>query len=81
MGMFDSVYVQCPHCDEEIELQTKNGECTLGKYYLYNAPADVLLGIEGRNRCEKCGMPFHVMLQIVTRAWIEAERTLDKEDW
>jgi hypothetical protein len=78
--MFDSVYVQCPHCGEEVELQTKSGQCILGRYYLYNAPADVLLGIEGRNYCEKCDKPFHVMLQMITRAWIEAEDRADEED-
>ena len=80
MGMFDSVYVQCPHCEEEVEIQTKHGECILGQYYLYNAPADVLIGVEGRHHCDECGMPFSVKTQIVTRAWVEPEHWLDEED-
>jgi len=32
VGMFDSVTVRCPKCDEVVEFQTKAGGCTLQNY-------------------------------------------------
>jgi hypothetical protein len=42
MGMFDSIYANCPNCGEENEFQTKGGECTLECYTLENCPLDAL---------------------------------------
>jgi phage FluMu protein Com len=38
MGMFDSVYIKCPHCKHENEHQTKAGACTLENYTLGTVP-------------------------------------------
>ena len=87
MGMFDSVFVECPHCGQMNELQTKNGECILGKYDLVNAPPEVLLGVEGIHKCSVpeldvrnlkrvdmgCESNFVVHVQCITKAWIENE--------
>ena len=34
MGMFDSVWVNCPRCGEPIDFQSKSGDCSLTDYYL-----------------------------------------------
>ncbi len=85
MGMFDSVMVKCPYCGIENELQTKNGQCILGKYDLINAPPQVLLGVEGNHECKHrdfnkltgvsfdggCGEWFNVSVQCITKAWVD----------
>ena len=78
MGMFDSVYVECPYCGSSNELQTKRGECILGNYSLDNAPPQVLLGIKGNQECYKCGELFNVGVQCLTRAWVEK---LEEKEW
>ncbi len=45
MGMFDSVYVDCPNCGGSVEMQTKAGECYLERYTLDDAPAALLIDI------------------------------------
>ena len=77
MGMFDSVFVVCPYCGVENELQTKNGECSLGRYSLVDAPPEVLLGVEGGHTCEGdsnndgCGCEFTVIVQCITKSWVK----------
>ena len=78
MGMFDSVFVECPYCGIVLELQTKNGLCILGRYDLINAPPEVLLGVAGKHECdgfgargEGCGKRLHVNVQCITKAWVE----------
>lgn len=40
MGMFDSVYIPCPHCGKNNEFQTKSGDCSLDNYSFYRSSAD-----------------------------------------
>lgn len=47
MGMFDSIYFTCPSCGEEIEDQSKGGDCVLAKYRADAVPIDVAGGIIG----------------------------------
>ena len=56
MGMFDSIYFNCPKCGNRIEAQSKSGECLLNNYDYTCVPADVA---EDVNRyapfyCDKC---------------------------
>jgi len=62
MGLFDSVMVPCPACSEEVEFQSKSGECSLCKYTLANTPANVLSGINltSPSLCEGCGTWFSI---------------------
>jgi hypothetical protein len=56
MGMFDTVYMNCPECDETIEFQSKSGECMLRTYSQNSVPPDVFRGIVGDTEwCEACG--------------------------
>ncbi len=55
MGMFDSVYVDCPHCGKPVEFQSKEGECYMNTYKLADAPTEILRDIMNwPNHCEKC---------------------------
>jgi len=85
MGMFDSVFVDCPRCGIKNELQTKDGPCILGKHTLVNAPPAVILGVEGVHTCEHrhfskkageiidigCGKEFEIFVQCITKAWVD----------
>lgn len=56
MGLFDSVYVQCPECGEDVEFQSKAGECSLASYTLDDVPDVVLHGVgDDCEICMKCG--------------------------
>lgn len=59
MGMFDSVWVDCPVCgatgQKAIEFQSKSGVCTLEDYTLDDVPAETLLGVHPYpSRCYTC---------------------------
>lgn len=47
MGMFDSVYVNCPNCGEDIEFQSKAGECWCRSYNQNKVPTIVAFDLEG----------------------------------
>ena len=56
MGMFDSLYVKCPHCNKLIEFQSKSGSCGLWEFNLRNLPSHVARGMNGQIiKCDKCG--------------------------
>lgn len=56
MGMFDRVWVDCPKCGQEVEFQSKAGECVLMDYTLETAPPNVQVDLIGDNsQCNKCG--------------------------
>ena len=41
MGMYDTVYFDCPSCGERLEEQSKAGSCKLHKYFQSSVPASV----------------------------------------
>ena len=61
MGMYDTVYVNCPNCGEEHEFQSKGGECLLDCFTLENCPLDVLSNVNRHSPylCD-CGTEFDV---------------------
>ncbi len=71
MGMFDTVYVPCPSCDEPLAFQSKGGACILAEYTLGNAPADVLSDVNRHSpmKC-KCGALVRVELEGKIRPWV-----------
>ena len=56
MGMFDSLYVDCPNCLSPLEFQSKAGECSLARYTLKDLPLKIAIDLEGKFKtCLKCG--------------------------
>lgn len=45
MGCYDTVIAKCPDCGEEIQAQSKSGECTLGSYPTSRVPRTVALDV------------------------------------
>lgn len=81
MGMYDSVWVNCPQCNEESEFQSKGGECLLYSYTLENCPNDVLSDVNRHspNTCD-CGASFEIDVENRRLALLnkEIEETFEK---
>lgn len=61
MGMYDTVLVNCPNCNEEHQFQTKSGQCSLDVYTLENCPDDVMVNVNRHSPCRcDCGSFFEV---------------------
>ncbi len=67
MGMFDSVFVRCPKCGEEVEFQSKAGVCELKRYSANNVPPEIAQDISGDVQSCECGE----MLKLITARPIE----------
>ncbi len=58
MGMFDSVYIICPHCQHSEEFQTKAGDCLLNVYHQgdSNLPREIVEDLHSYCKyCSDCG--------------------------
>lgn len=90
MGMFDSVKGKCPHCNKEIELQSKAGKCSLGVYDLNNVPITIANDLDREyddysNQCDHCGEKFvlitHNMPKFVQCSFVKySEELIDQKE-
>lgn len=61
MGVFDYIYLKCPHCGEQIEEQSKGGNSCQAQYTLENAPVDVIEYIINKEFfCNNCNTRFKI---------------------
>lgn len=62
MGMYDSVIFPCPHCDGEVEAQSKAGECSLRRIEHWKVPKLIAEDIVGQEvRClDGCKKDFQI---------------------
>jgi DNA-directed RNA polymerase subunit RPC12/RpoP len=68
MGMFDSVYLECPGCGHKQEVQSKAGPCEMMIYTKDNAPAEVLLDVSREIvTCEECGEKYKIVFEYRTK--------------
>ena len=74
MGMFDSVFVGCPRCGKETELQSKAGDCYMQRFSLTDAPEKVIRDIAQYEptTCD-CGLRFRVIVQPAVRGLLVIE--------
>lgn len=64
MGMFDSVWVECPSCETENEIQTKAGKCVLAEYRVKDAPPWILAAISHKDvKCSACGKVYSLKVE------------------
>lgn len=68
MGMFDTIFVHCPTCNERVEVQTKNGACLLEEYELANAPNSLLIQMDGEEESCSNGHSFKIKVQSIVHA-------------
>jgi len=72
MGMYDSLFVKCGHCNCDIEFQTKNGECKLHKYTTETIPLYLLESMDNQTEdCPWCGKRSIIHIQRLIEAHIE----------
>lgn len=56
MGVYNTIKINCPNCDNILRFQTKSGSCILTEYHITNVPKRELRGIMGKERkCNNCG--------------------------
>ena len=81
MGMFDSIYVSCPTCDEQIEFQSKAGPCDLKRYHYKNVPAAIAMSISGETEiCKYCNDKVTLICDDVRIAMIIKDEELPNWD-
>jgi hypothetical protein len=69
MGMYDTVWVNCPKCGEPYDMQTKIGECRLHEYSIHTAPLELLLHLSKESIvCPKCNTLYNLVVR--TDAWV-----------
>lgn len=83
MGMFDTLVIKCPSCNEDVEEQTKSGPCMLYTYEWENCSDNMKYGFTGRHRCYHCKSEFEV--KVKTRPTFEVrlltQDEIDKENY
>jgi hypothetical protein len=69
MGMFDSVYTHCKNCWEQVEFQSKAGDCRLASYHLSQSlvPVEIALDLDGKSVTCKCGAVITLKAPFVDR--------------
>lgn len=55
MGMFDSIYAECPKCHSELEFQTKGRLCEGARYHCSSVPIGAADGVYRSETCKECG--------------------------
>lgn len=72
MGCFNTVGIICPHCNAEVDEQTKNGSCTLSYKPLAQAATEDVIGISGYPiTCHECRGELIVHSEITVVARVE----------
>jgi RNase P subunit RPR2 len=55
MGLYDTVWVNCPKCNQLVEFQTKAGESRMQDFTISSAPAVILADISSDSHiCKNC---------------------------
>ena len=60
MGMFDSLYVNCPECGNIVEFQSKVGDCSLRSYDKENVPMNIAIDLAGAVALCECGKAVEI---------------------
>jgi len=83
MGMFDSVFGCCPHCQQQVELQSKAGDCELKKYSIADIPPEVAIDLTNNFNdfntiCENCD--GHFVFELIAPIARVSARLVKKKD-
>ncbi len=63
--MFDTVHFKCKKCGEDVEVQSKAGECLLLDYNSDNIPNNIAEDIDGEYHKCQCGEVFKIDIDTV----------------
>lgn len=65
MGCFDSLFINCPVCNHELEFQSKSGSCGLCKFTKDDLPIEVAVGLNHDVvHCQFCNNKFQIVCEI-----------------
>lgn len=77
--MFDSLYIKCPKCNNELEFQSKSGACAMFNYKKSNLPPEVAIGIDKDIiECEFCRNNFRLECNIPKKIKVKLIKTKQK---
>jgi len=64
MGMFDTVFIYCPHCSMDTRVQSKAGDCVLNNFDQSSVPVEIAkdLNMKRPMKCEHCEGMFTVVM-------------------
>ena len=63
MGMFDKVIAVCIYCKDNVEFQSKAGDCELKEYYISSVPPEIAKSLNGQStRCKSCGKEITIVI-------------------
>ena len=72
MGMYDSLYVNCPECGKELEFQSKSGMCCIFSFKKNNLPPEVAIGMnENIVRCQFCNHRIKLICDVPRRVKVK----------
>ncbi len=80
MGLFNSLYIKCPDCGNELEFQSKSGECAMSVYNDSNLSPTVAVGMDDDIvRCDFCNNNFELNCDIPETVKVQLIKTKRKE--
>jgi len=70
MGLYDTVWLKCPKCNERNAFQSKGGECMLNSFDESNVPFNVLMNVNRHSpiECAKCGTLYEAAVDLKLHA-------------
>ena len=74
MGMFDSVIIICD-CGEEVEFQSKAGDCLLETFRIDDVPPAIAVDLDGQEGHCRCGRT----IQIYTDTIVDIKVVITKD--
>lgn len=60
MGMYDTVYAQCPKCMSTLEWQSKAGDCVLEQFNKASVPYKIAKALDGKIKTCSCGVKLSI---------------------
>ena len=83
MGCFDTVYANCPACNEEVKFQSKAGSCNLRIYSSKDVPIEIASDLDGETQvCAKCDKTVKISIPHSSPKRIPMEVTIgDGTEW
>lgn len=61
MGLYDSIYLKCPHCGEQEEVQSKAGKCDMEIFDKNSVPVIIAAALQDDDwTCYHCKETFRI---------------------
>ena len=86
MGLYDSLFMQCPGCHAQNGLEFQGGGDSLREFTPVDVPNALLMSMDGdRAKCRECGVEFVLGARVVTAVLQRVDRPVvygvNEEEW